>query len=297
LSAPAAGFTITNPAGVAGNPTFALANDLSALEAMSGTGLVVRTGSETYAQRTITNGGGVTITNGDGVSGNPTISVSPNNESALNAAAFSWFQLSTDGVTVYATLGSATSAGNGSFNVSYNNTGTWPVALLTATNASSYVLIRTSQRCSLNQAGTYQSQFKSGPTTTAIKYWLGLSASITAASKPTGATACVVYDSAISANWQLITYDGTAGSAAYTDMGVALAANTQYEVEIVFTSTSATARIRLTGGTWSTPVTYNSTNIPAANAKMYGVGLLMARTDSGAVTSNWFGTSYHSTYQ
>lgn len=73
LTAPAAGITISNPAGVAGNPTFALANDLSALEGMSGTGLVARTASETYAQRTITAGAGISVSNGDGVSGNPTI--------------------------------------------------------------------------------------------------------------------------------------------------------------------------------------------------------------------------------
>ena len=51
LTQPAAGLTIT------GGPsafTFALANDLAALEAMSSTGLGTRTASETYAQRTIT---------------------------------------------------------------------------------------------------------------------------------------------------------------------------------------------------------------------------------------------------
>lgn len=76
LTAPAAGFTITNPAGIAGNPTFVLANDLAALEAMSGTGLVSRTASETYAQRTITGTAAeITASNGDGVSGNPTLSL------------------------------------------------------------------------------------------------------------------------------------------------------------------------------------------------------------------------------
>lgn len=76
MAAPAAGFTITNPAGIAGNPTFVLANDLAALEGMSGTGLVVRTAAETYAQRTITGTANeITSTNGDGVSGNPTLSL------------------------------------------------------------------------------------------------------------------------------------------------------------------------------------------------------------------------------
>jgi hypothetical protein len=76
LAAPAAGITITNPAGTAGNPTFALANDLAALEGMAGTGLVARTASETYDQRTITGTANkVTVTDGDGVAGNPTLTL------------------------------------------------------------------------------------------------------------------------------------------------------------------------------------------------------------------------------
>lgn len=87
LVAPAAGLTIGNADGVAGDPTFALANDLAALEAMSGTGLVARTGSETYAQRTITQpAAGITVSNGDGVSGNPTLALA-NDLSALEAMA------------------------------------------------------------------------------------------------------------------------------------------------------------------------------------------------------------------
>lgn len=76
LTAPAAGFTITNPAGIAGDPTFVLANDLAALEAMASTGLVARTASETYAQRTLTApAAGITVSNGDGVSGDPTLAL------------------------------------------------------------------------------------------------------------------------------------------------------------------------------------------------------------------------------
>ena len=48
--------------------------DLSGLAALSSTGLVIRTGNGTYANRTITASGGLTITNGDGISGNINIS-------------------------------------------------------------------------------------------------------------------------------------------------------------------------------------------------------------------------------
>lgn len=76
LTAPAAGFTITNPAGIAGNPTFVLANDLGALEGLGSTGLAVRTAADTWAQRTITGTAAeITVTDGNGVAANPTLSL------------------------------------------------------------------------------------------------------------------------------------------------------------------------------------------------------------------------------
>jgi len=74
LQAPAAGITITNPAGIAGDPTFALANDLAALEGLTGTGYVVRTGDGTAITRTINgNTGRIVVTNGDGVASNTNV--------------------------------------------------------------------------------------------------------------------------------------------------------------------------------------------------------------------------------
>lgn len=76
LTQPAAGFTITNPAGTGGDPTFVLANDLAAVEGISTTGMVARTASESWTTRTVTGTSGqVTVTNGTGVSGDPTISL------------------------------------------------------------------------------------------------------------------------------------------------------------------------------------------------------------------------------
>lgn len=42
-----------------------------------GTGIIVKTGTNTYAVRTITAGEFISVTNGDGVSGNPTVAISP----------------------------------------------------------------------------------------------------------------------------------------------------------------------------------------------------------------------------
>lgn len=79
LTQPAAGFTITNPAGVAGDPTFALADDLAALEALAATGIVARTAASTWVPRTITGTNNrLSVSNGDGVAGNPTLDVDAN---------------------------------------------------------------------------------------------------------------------------------------------------------------------------------------------------------------------------
>lgn len=75
LTAPAAGITISNGTGASGNPTLALANDLSALEGLSSTGIAVRSASDTWVQRVIAAGSNISVSNGDGVSGNPTIAV------------------------------------------------------------------------------------------------------------------------------------------------------------------------------------------------------------------------------
>lgn len=78
LQAPAAGFTITNPAGIAGNMIFVLSNDLNAIENLAGTGFAVRTAADTWAQRTITGTAGqIIVTNGTGVAGNPVLSLDP----------------------------------------------------------------------------------------------------------------------------------------------------------------------------------------------------------------------------
>jgi hypothetical protein len=76
LTGPAAGVTVTNGDGIAGNPTIALANDLSAVEGLASNGIAVRTATDTWAVRTLTAGDGIAITHGNGVSANPTIAVS-----------------------------------------------------------------------------------------------------------------------------------------------------------------------------------------------------------------------------
>lgn len=87
VAAPAAGITVTNPAGIAGNITLALANDLNALENLAGTGIPVRTGTDTWAQRTVVGTASqITVVNGSGVAGNITLSL----DSAVTTALGFW---------------------------------------------------------------------------------------------------------------------------------------------------------------------------------------------------------------
>jgi len=85
-SAPAEGFTITgSPINTSGTLTFALANDLSALEGLASTGIAVRSATDTWVQRSLTVSTGadsfasLAVGNANGVSGNPLISIATDN--------------------------------------------------------------------------------------------------------------------------------------------------------------------------------------------------------------------------
>lgn len=84
LTAPAAGVSITNGTG---SITFALANDLSAVEGLSSNGIATRTATDTWTVRTITGTSNkVDVTNGDGVSGNPTLTISSTLDLSANTS-------------------------------------------------------------------------------------------------------------------------------------------------------------------------------------------------------------------
>lgn len=63
-----------SPITSSGTITLDLDNDLTAIAALTGTGFAARTGTETWALRTITGtSGNIAVTNGDGAAGNPTL--------------------------------------------------------------------------------------------------------------------------------------------------------------------------------------------------------------------------------
>ena len=95
LTGPAAGISVTNGSGVSGDPTIALANDLAAVEGLSGTGFAVRSASDTWLIRDITaSTDGLSVTNGDGVSGSPDVALA-DDMAAIEALASTGFAVRT----------------------------------------------------------------------------------------------------------------------------------------------------------------------------------------------------------
>lgn len=94
LVAPVEGFTISNADGVAGNPTFSLANDLAALEGLATTGFIVRTGDGSATTRSVISGSSarLVVTNGNGVAASPTVDLALVTDSGTGA----FNKLSTD---------------------------------------------------------------------------------------------------------------------------------------------------------------------------------------------------------
>jgi len=85
--------------------------DLDALAALAGTGIIVRTGAATYAQRTLTGTANqITVTNGDGVAGDPTISL-PSAVTISGAMTAGSFVGGTGSFTTLSASGAATVAG------------------------------------------------------------------------------------------------------------------------------------------------------------------------------------------
>ncbi len=145
LTQPAAGLTVTSSVALGAAATFALANDLAALEGLGSTGLAARTGTDTWAQRSIAAGTGLSVSNGNGVSGNPTVSAGTE-LAGLSALATTGFVQRT-GAGTYST----TSA----IDLNTNTTGVTPTAK-GGTNLSSFTagsLFYASDTTTISQLG------------------------------------------------------------------------------------------------------------------------------------------------
>ncbi|MBI4396945.1 MAG: hypothetical protein HY548_07620, partial [Elusimicrobia bacterium] len=124
LAQPAAGITVANGDGAGGNPTLALANDLSALEGLSSTGLAVRTGTDAWAQRTITGTlNKITVTNGDGAGGNPTLNIGSDVVTLADAQVLTYKSIGSTGLTFSGATNDITTGTNEHLALMPNGTG------------------------------------------------------------------------------------------------------------------------------------------------------------------------------
>ncbi len=99
-SASTGALTIADGDGVAGDPTITVDADLVALAGLTTTGFAVRSAADTWVNRTIAVGAGLSITNAAGLAGDPTISMT----GALSSLA----ALATTGIIVQTVAGTVT---------------------------------------------------------------------------------------------------------------------------------------------------------------------------------------------
>lgn len=114
-----------SPITSSGTLSLTLGIELQALSGLNTTGLVARTGSASYAPRTLTAGTGISITNGDGIAGNPTLSVS-----SIDINSATTGQLNISRLNGYPTSSSSFLRGDGTWNqinLSSNVTGSLPI--------------------------------------------------------------------------------------------------------------------------------------------------------------------------
>lgn len=223
LVQPAAGITIADNAGIAGNPTFALANDLAAVEGLATTGMVARTATDTWTTRTLTAGTGISITNGDGVSGNPTITATGGSSSLLTSSSYlfdDFYNISNTGssgfTTTYPFFMSSSAGGYNSRQTVSNRPGVYRIDFTGGTDASIYAGNVSGSLVGAvipgNYTITYQwaMRLNNLPSAGSFVIYVGLLAS--ASTIPPGTTQGMYFsytDNVNSGKWRINTRDGS----------------------------------------------------------------------------------------
>ena len=265
-----------------------LDTDLTALAALSSTGLIARTGSGTVATRSVAVGSGLLVVNGDGVSGDPTITLDATAPSPAVAVTrmvraqpvsntVQW-----DGDTGFTTGVGAT--------LTQYLTDTLVGVQAAILNANSNWPIRTNvANYRIGHKGTLKVRFRSDSGGTSNhRWWIGYQVSAGTGSTPSGQGCGLNYDPAISANWQAYAYDGT--TITRTDTGVAYASSTQYYAQVRTDSSGVYVKVWVAGGT-EPAETSHTTNMPAASTNMYQQTVCF-RTAAGTTTVVFFGQQY-----
>jgi len=262
--------------------------DLTALAALSSTGLIARTGSGTVAARSVAVGSGLLVANGDGVSGDPTITLDATAPSPAVAVTrmvraqpvnntVQW-----DGDTGFTTGVGAT--------LTQYLTDTLVGVQAAILNANSNWPIRTNvANYRIGHKGTFKVRFRSDSGgTSSHRWWIGYQVSAGTGSTPSGQGCGLNYDPAISANWQAYAYDGT--TITRTDTGVAYASSTQYYAQVRTDASGVYVKVWVAGST-EPAETSHTTNMPAASTNMWQQTVCF-RTAAGTTTIVFFGQQY-----
>ena len=209
---------------------------------------------------------------------------------ALNAARRFWGQIRADGGAI---VGIGVTAFSSSVtNITTNN---FPEGNIGVSGSGNVGIVRTTTKAyKLVQAATHYWCFKCESSVSNHRVWVGLADAIGNVQKPAGALVGLVYDPAVSSNWQTVSYDGSAAAATYTDTGKAYTASELVEVQVSTTSTSVTAQIRTFGGTTWYSAT-NSTNMPSSTLAMWHF-IQMVRTAAGTSNIYYRGSSFEGNY-
>jgi len=111
-----------------------------------------------------------------------------------------------------------------------------------------------------------------------IRIWAGMANALGTGATPTGDSAGLNFDPALSANAQVFAYDGTTISR--TDTGVTIATNTVYRYQVYLTTAGVQARIWVAGSAVPAWVSH-ATNLPRASVNMWSGVLTLINTAAG----------------
>lgn len=213
-----------------------LDSDLTALAALSSTGLIARTGAGTVAARTLTAGTGVTITNPAGIAGDPLIEFSGGTNEDFSAAKGRLFWVQPNGAGILAE-GTAISYGAGA--PTDGSTTTEPIADFTASGTGTGKTFLTTANVRIGYGGTASVRFSVNGTSN-CRYFIALTSTATTATPPPVHCVGLVFDPGLSSNWRMVGTNTPSSNVTYKDLGVAPVAGNIYRVEITTTTTTAT---------------------------------------------------------
>lgn len=213
--------------------------DLTALAALSSTGALVRTGSNTYALRTLSGGSGVTIANGDGVSGNPTISFAGGTGQDDDPTTAYTISITPSNATLFSRDGGITvrsaSAGNLSTRRATNLTGAFADFYTTNMNVFQ-------TRWSYSGSASIRVRWVTGSSVAATcRYkfgWTGGGLTSTDAETALRDTVMFRYVTGLG-HTKWMAYSQNASGSEETDTGITVSANTEYLLEIQLNATQA----------------------------------------------------------